>query len=369
MPTVTLPQQQQQQQQPPPPPPPAKTPAASSYTTSSSSASPAPPTAPTSASASSPPEPPTSSSFSFSHRDSRSSSPVRPPVSPLTPVATLASLAPISGSRIIPPGGDDDDRRHDDSHDESHQPAPHPPATFIPRPAPLPFEQSSNTDVVALRATISLLQIQRDKAKRDILALQKIKDRAATDPAAYLRAVQAGSVVSSNTHDGILGPTLTMYDFDDDDPDDPDARHTASAEAEVADSTDTSPVSSFSTTHSTAPPPTTAFPPVPSPQNIVRMPPINWAKYAIAGAPLDALHAEAQRRPDFARAPDHVFAAPWSPFADRADDDLRRDSAYGGRGPAGHGGGGGGGAGEPAGGGTGGEVVHPMQTRRGSKKV
>ncbi|TKA73829.1 hypothetical protein B0A49_05509 [Cryomyces minteri] len=294
----------------------------------------------------------------------------RPPtVSPLTPVATLASLAPISGSRVIPPGGDDD-RCHDDSHDESHQPVPHPPATFIPRPAPLPFEQSSNTDVVALRATISLLQMQREKAKRDILALQEIKDRAATDPAAYLRAVQAGSVVSSNTHDGILGPTLATYDLDDDDPDDPDTRHTASAEVEVPDSTDTSPVSSFDTAHPPAPPPTTAFPPVPSPQNIVRMPPINWAKYAIVGAPLDALHAEARRRPDFAPAPDHIFAAPWSPFADRAaDDDLRRDSAHGGRALAGHGGGGGGGAGWPAGGGMGGEVVHPMQTRRGSKKV
>ena len=41
----------------------------------------------------------------------------------------------------------------------------------------------------------------------------------------------------------------------------------------------------------------TSFPPIPLPQNIVRCPPVNWAKYHVIGESLDKLHAEQQNRP------------------------------------------------------------------------
>jgi hypothetical protein len=40
-----------------------------------------------------------------------------------------------------------------------------------------------------------------------------------------------------------------------------------------------------------------AWPKLPTPQNIVRCPPINWNQYAVVGESLDKLHADQQARP------------------------------------------------------------------------
>lgn len=63
---------------------------------------------------------------------------------------------------------------------------------------------------------------------------------------------------------------------------------------------------------------------IPTPQNIVRMPPINWAKYQIVGEPLDKMHAEQLRRPSAGeplqdRAPEHVLASPYRPLVDKLE--------------------------------------------------
>lgn len=72
---------------------------------------------------------------------------------------------------------------------------------------------------------------------------------------------------------------------------------------------------------------------VPGPQNIVRSPPINWAKYHIVGESLDKLHEEQRARPnpgqprrddDPLRAPKHVIAKPYSPWADKIPDSPMR---------------------------------------------
>lgn len=83
------------------------------------------------------------------------------------------------------------------------------------------------------------------------------------------------------------------------------------------------------------------FPPLPTPQNIFRCPPINWAKYHISGEPLERMHEEQRVRPTLGepesnggRPAPYVLAAPYSPLNDQL-----------------------------AG------VEHPMQTRKGSKKV
>ena len=70
---------------------------------------------------------------------------------------------------------------------------------------------------------------------------------------------------------------------------------------------------------------------IPKPQNVVRMPPINWAKYHIVGEPLDKMHEEQRNRP-FAgvprqdanqRAPEHFIAAPYRPLTGRIDSPVK----------------------------------------------
>ena len=73
-----------------------------------------------------------------------------------------------------------------------------------------------------------------------------------------------------------------------------------------------------------------AFGEIPSGQNVVRMPPVNWAKYHIVGGSLDKLHEEQRSRPVAGRpgdgdvkprprAPEHVVASPYDPWRDRLD--------------------------------------------------
>ena len=70
---------------------------------------------------------------------------------------------------------------------------------------------------------------------------------------------------------------------------------------------------------------------IPSEQNVVRMPPINWAKYHIVGESLDKLHAEQRARPVAGqplrdedlkpkpRALEHVIASPYDPWRDKLE--------------------------------------------------
>ncbi|KAF2806769.1 uncharacterized protein BDZ99DRAFT_465565 [Mytilinidion resinicola] len=236
--------------------------------------------------------------------NSGESSPRRPPVSPLTPVATLAQLATVPADadgeeRVLPPQ----------------------PATFMKQPAPVPISESENPDVIAMRSAISLLQLQREKSKRDLVTLEKLKTAAVAEPEAFVRELRAGRLQSANPASNILAPTLA----------DPDtggmSNGTGGRHETRKDSADTLPPELKS-----------KFAPVPAPQNIFRTPPVNWAKYHIVGESLDKLHEEQRQRPSSGepsrdqRAPLHVIAAPYSPFTDRVGE------------------------------------IHPMQTRRGSKK-
>ena len=75
--------------------------------------------------------------------------------------------------------------------------------------------------------------------------------------------------------------------------------------------------------------PATKFAPIPQPQNIVRCPPVNWAKYHLVGESLDKMHNEQKRYPGAnepprthqgTKAPPHAVAAPYSPFLDGMSD-------------------------------------------------
>ena len=64
---------------------------------------------------------------------------------------------------------------------------------------------------------------------------------------------------------------------------------------------------------------------IPGPQNVVRVPPIEWAKYHIVGEALNKLHVEQQRHPGsegpqvygyHTRGSENIVAAPYRPLTD-----------------------------------------------------
>jgi hypothetical protein len=167
--------------------------------------------------------------------------------------------------------------------------------------------ESDNPDVLALRSAISLLQLQREKSKRDLKALAELKSAAVADPAAFGRSILQTRAQAANAYSDVLSPTLAGLGDSEEDVEQagPDARK---------DSADVG-----------APPPASKFPAIPQPQNIIRCPPVNWAKYHVVGESLDKMHEEQKRWPgqpepprtqSGARAPPHTVASPYSPFTD-----------------------------------------------------
>lgn len=242
-----------------------------------------------------------SSSSDRSRKRSESASPSRPPVSPITPTATVAQLAPVPV---------DIER----TQAARSRPAPPPTASFRQQPPSVAISESENPDAIALRSAISLLQLQREKSKRDLKALADLKSAAVADPAGFQRAIQEQRAHASQSYSDILTPTLAGLADDDDDDDAHLQNAQSGADARKDSSTDVEVKMN-----------STRFPAIPQPQNIVRCPPVNWAKYHIVGEPLDKMHDEQKKWPGQsepprtqtgARAPSHAIAAPYSPFTD-----------------------------------------------------
>ncbi|KAF1932225.1 uncharacterized protein M421DRAFT_416950 [Didymella exigua CBS 183.55] len=239
--------------------------------------------------------PASSSDASSTPGEKRSESPTsdRPPVSPITPTATVAQFAPIARSDFRP----------------RNEPPPRPapaPATFRQQPPSVPVSESENPDAIALRSAISLLQIQREKSRRDLKALEELKHAAVQDPEAFVRSLQEQRAKAAVAHNDVLAPTLAGL---------------TDAATSNADQGGAGRKDSVNTDHKAAP----RFPAMPQPQNIVRCPPIEWAKYHIVGEPLSKMHEEQKKWPgsseppklaDGHRAPPHSVAAPYSPFKD-----------------------------------------------------
>ncbi|KAL8926858.1 MAG: hypothetical protein Q9208_002667 [Pyrenodesmia sp. 3 TL-2023] len=211
-----------------------------------------------------------------------SESPNGPPYSPITPIMSNSS-PPRSSQGTIPPA-------------ESPQ-----------IPLPEPFSEVDNPDAIALRAAISILQIQRQQSLRDLKSLERQKQVAVADPEAFCKAVAEGRVKTQSG--GVLGSQprfdpSSLGNAEDNDDEEEEGAGTRTPEQ----------------------PPTEKFENFPGPQDVVRCPPINWAKYHVAGRPLDNLHEEQRRRPSNnpinndlspARAEEHIIAAPYNPFKDR----------------------------------------------------
>ena len=263
----------------------------------------------------------------------RSSSPPRPPVSPITPVLSPATLIPSTESTATraPPSTTTPSANF-------NQPTctatPSTAASFIHRPAPVPISESENPDVIALRSAISILQLQRERSKADLRALQALKEKAVAEPEDFAQDLLAGRIESADQSRGLLGVDLgdVSHHRDRGGMTTPTSMPNADA---VGDEMDIDSDDDDRKPHSNHHP---KFSPIPTPQNVIRCPPINWAKYHIVGESLDKLHEEQRRRPTQGepqrdgtgrggtRAPVSVVAAPYRPFVDRVAEPMRTRS-------------------------------------------
>lgn len=167
---------------------------------------------------------------------------------------------------------------------------------WIDEPPTVPISMDENTDAIALRAALSILQLQKQQSVRDIRTLDKTRDAALQDPEAFLEDLKAGKLTKQ--------PKPAVVTITGDDDSESDATGTRDE-----DFTSKRP----------------GFGPLPEMQDIYRCPPINWAKYHVVGESLDKLHEDQRRRPDPGeprtdeQPPEHVITAPYRPFVDKVE--------------------------------------------------
>lgn len=258
------------------------------------------------------------SSFSFHNTQSapdgteasiqndRPGTPPRPPYSPVTPV--FAHLDPVASAEatVIPPPLSPSHTSHAPSEQFSGYRPPPPPAAppvFKPEPSPVPISESENPDAIALRSAISILQMQKQQSLRDIRSLDRLKEAAAADPEGFARDLAAGRLRTEDRG--------AVIQFSEDDAMDTEEDHTEGETKSIGDGTSSS-----------------KFGRIPPPQNVVRMPPINWAKYQVIGESLDRMHEEQLRRPTPGEprrepAPEYLLASPYRPLVDQLDTPAR----------------------------------------------
>lgn len=212
-----------------------------------------------------------------------------------------------------------------------------PETEYIPEPPPQPFSSEDSADAVALRAAISSLQFQKQKAKSDLRTLDALKKQALAEPQRYRQELIAGRLKEQRPDFGSIRDVLDAPEEEGDEEDEvalgareegespmSGTRNRSSEQARGQDS------SARQTAGTDAP-----FSRIPGPQDIVRMPPINWDKYHVVGESLDALHEQQRRWPGSLpgqdnRGREHSVAAPYSPFYDTLDQSQNtRNDSYG----------------------------------------
>lgn len=233
----------------------------------------------------------------------RQAEPAAPVPEPLSP-----QFRPIHSTTPIPPPTIPTFHRQTFTHKQ------HPPQVqSIPQPPPPPPEPvdfNENVDVIALESAILLLQRQKQKAEEDIRQLQRIKQEATRKPAEFVQDLASGKVgqgtqaVAPNSGGG------DDEDDDDDDDDDEDDDEESDAETEDRDGGEASTsglgpspmeapgkgkAAATAASQPRQPPP--SWTNLPTPQDVVRMPAINWSKYAVVGESLDKMHREQLAKP------------------------------------------------------------------------
>jgi hypothetical protein len=204
-----------------------------------------------------------------------SGSPERPSYSPVTPTLPEAVLPNVI-------------QQSSTSQDSSQPPE------FIEQPDPLPVSLDENPDAIAMRAALSILQMQRQQSLRDMRDLEKLKKAAIKDPEGFVEHLKASKLTAA-ARDGV------DVDYGDDEEEDEDGEDEPAQEARKSES---------------------QFPRFPGPQNVVRAPPVEWSKYGIVGEPLDQMHEYQRRHPGATtyNTQPHQIAGPYKPFTDRLND-------------------------------------------------
>ncbi|TPX14244.1 uncharacterized protein E0L32_000638 [Thyridium curvatum] len=221
---------------------------------------------------------PAGTSTTASQRPPSPTPPTVEPISPITKPAYLDGASTGSGTHYLP--NFSEGRQSFTFSSPTTLVHPDSDATAIPAPRPIPIDLESNPDVLALRSAVTILQLQKRKAEADVVALQRAKEAAMADPEGFARDLAEGKV---HKQGDALFPSAPAQDDDDDDDDDDDE--------EMQDATDG--VASRKSGGAKD----ALWRELPQPQNVVRMPPVNWSKYAVVGESLDKLHNEQLSRP------------------------------------------------------------------------
>lgn len=232
-----------------------------------------------------------------------------------------------------------------------------PETEYIPEPPPQPFSSEDSADAVALRAAISSLQFQKQKARTDLQILEGLKKKALEDPQRYKRELLAGTLKEQRPNFGSIRDVLDAPEEEGDDDDEVvlGARDSPTSRAGRNHDQSSSEVSPTNQPDGKD----TPFGKIPGPQTVVRMPPINWDKYHVVGESLDALHEQQRRWPGSTPGQDskgreHSVAAPYSPFYDTLDSPAQQQQRNDSHGSA-------------LGTSFGSTSEHPMETRRTSR--
>ena len=197
-----------------------------------------------------------------------SGSPPRPSYSPVTPTLSQPTLS--LPQPHAEPGSRD---------------------VWMREPEAAPVSLDDNSDAIAMRAAISILQMQRQQSLKDIKDLEKMRKAAADNPEAFANDLNSGKL----TPQPRAGVDVDAEDNSDDE------RPETSEDSQ--------------------------FGKFPAPQNVVRAPPIEWSKYHIVGEPLDRMHDAQRGYPGFGdgmlnavgKPQPHVIASPYKAFADNFD--------------------------------------------------
>ncbi|KAL9102171.1 MAG: hypothetical protein Q9163_002645 [Psora crenata] len=208
-------------------------------------------------------------------------------------------------------------------------PVPNPPS----QPPPVtPISESTNPDAIALRAAMSILQIQRQQALRDMQTLEVQKEKALGDVEGFVEALKKGHVRGREAGElrFVDGGGDEEMDGGEHDEEEEDGEEKMGAGNGVAMQGIIQGGEQIEAKDEVRANPAMSFGDIPTPQNVVRMPPINWAKYHIVGESLDKLHERERRMPTDGRP--------------RTDEDVgkelkalqasRRRSGWGGKGDA-----------------------------------
>lgn len=173
----------------------------------------------------------------------------------------------------------------------------------------------NNPDVLALKSSITILQLQRARATADMQALNRAKTAALADPEAFVADLAAGRISMGDNAPTLFGsatgaaPNNDRMDVDDDEDEEEDYSSSDSdSDSDGEDLEDGDGRTKIKQEEGTASPPRTrgrkkkekkggqagpaAWRQLPKPQNVVRCPPINWSQYGVVGESLDKLHAE-----------------------------------------------------------------------------